>query len=55
MRQIEEVAVKDDYAPRPCVALPIGTRLEYPSEMPELVHLHDTAMLVFTDFSVISL
>lgn len=43
--------MKDDYAPRVCVPLQAGTTLETPSEMPELVHMNEPAVLVFTDFS----
>lgn len=43
--------MKEDYAPRVCVSLHAGTTLESPSEMPELVHMYESAMLVFTDFS----
>lgn len=43
--------MKDDYAPRVCVPLQAGTTLESPSELPELVHMNEPAMLVFTDFS----
>ncbi len=45
--------MKDDYAPRVCVLLQAGVLLETPSELPELVHFNEPAMLVFTDFSLI--
>ncbi len=45
--------MKDDYAPRVCVPLQAGILLETPSELPELVHFNEPAMLVFTDFSLI--
>ena len=45
--------MKDDYAPRICVPLQTDTTLESPSELPELVHMNEPAMLVFTDFSLI--
>ncbi len=45
--------MKDDYAPRVCIPLQAGTLLETPSELPELVHFNEAAMLVFTDFSLI--
>jgi CBS-domain-containing membrane protein len=43
--------MKDDYAPRVCVPLQSETTVESPSEMPELVHMNEPAMLVFTDFT----
>lgn len=43
--------MKDDYAPRICVPLQAKTTLESPSELPELVHMNEPAMLVFTDFT----
>ena len=39
------------YAPRSCVPLKAGIPVERPQDPPELVHLHDSAMLVFTDFA----
>ncbi len=39
------------YTPRECVALQANLPIERPEEPPELVHFHDPAMLVFTDFS----
>ena len=39
------------YTPRECVPLQANLAIENPEEPPELVHFHDTAMLVFTDFS----
>jgi CBS domain-containing protein len=49
--KLKEGVMKDDYAPRICVPLQVGTTLESPSEMPELVHMDEPAMQVFTDFS----
>jgi CBS domain-containing protein len=49
--ELKEDAMKDDYAPRTCVPLQPETTLETPSEMPELVHMNESAMLVFTDFA----
>jgi len=49
----KEGVMKDDYAPRVCVPLQAGILLETPSELPELVHFNEPAMLVFTDFSLI--
>ena len=43
--------MKDDYAPRVCVSLAEGTLVEHPPDMPELVHMHDPATYVFTDFT----
>lgn len=45
--------MKDDYAPRVCVPLPAGIFVEYPSAMPELVHMHDPASMVFIDFTLV--
>ena len=42
------------YAPRACVPLQANLPIERPEEPPELVHLHDSAMLVFTDFARVS-
>jgi len=39
-----------DYGPRQTITLPADLRLEHPEELPEIVHLDDPAMLVFTDF-----
>lgn len=39
-----------DYIPRQTVTLPTNNSIEHPEELPELVHLNDPAMLVFTDF-----
>ncbi len=39
------------YIPRDCVPLQANLRIERPEEPPELVHFHDSAMLVFTDFA----
>lgn len=39
-----------DYSPRQTITLPADLRLEHPEGLPELVHLGDPAMLVFTDF-----
>jgi CBS-domain-containing membrane protein len=38
------------YAPRTCVPLEANLPVERPQDPPELVHLHDSAMQVFTDF-----
>ena len=43
--------MKDDYAPRICIPLPAETLVDHPAEMPELVHMHDPAWMVLTDFS----
>ena len=43
--------MKDDYAPRICVSLAEGTLVGHPPDMPELVHMHDPATYVFTDFT----
>jgi CBS-domain-containing membrane protein len=40
-----------DYSPRDCIPLQPDLPIERPEEPPELVHLHDSAMLVLTDFS----
>lgn len=45
--------MKEDYAPRICVPLQAEMTLESPLELPELVHMNEPAMLVFTDFSLI--
>ena len=39
------------YMPRDCISLQASLPVEKPEEPPELVHFHDSAMLVFTDFS----
>lgn len=39
------------YSPRDCIPLQPNLRIERPEQPPELVHLHDSAMLVLTDFS----
>ena len=39
------------YAPRTSIPLEPGLAIESPQEPPEIVHYHDPAMLVFTDFS----
>ena len=39
------------YTPRDCIPLQTNLPIEHPEEPPELVHFHDSAMLVFTDFS----
>jgi CBS domain-containing protein len=43
--------MKFDYSPRDCVALAENLAIGHPKDPPELVHYHDSAMLVFTDFS----
>ncbi|GMQ83639.1 MAG: hypothetical protein BMS9Abin06_0374 [Gammaproteobacteria bacterium] len=43
--------MKSDYTPRECIHLPVNLPIEHPVDPPELVHYHDSAMLVFTDFS----
>lgn len=43
--------MKDEYAPRISIALPPGTMVAYPDELPDLVHLDDPASTVFTDFT----
>lgn len=45
--------MKDDYAPRVCIPLQAGTLVEHPNELPELVHMHDPATMVFIDFTLI--
>ncbi len=42
--------MKDDYSPRVCIAIPDGTGLQHPPDMPELIHMHEPALEVFTDF-----
>lgn len=39
------------YTPRDYISLQANLPIERPEEPPELVHFHDPAMLVFTDFS----
>ena len=39
------------YTPRDSIPLQANLRIESPEDPPELVHFHDPAMLVFTDFS----
>lgn len=39
------------YTPRDCFSLQANLPIEHPDEPPELVHFHDPAMQVFTDFS----
>ncbi len=39
------------YTPRDCIPLQAKLAIECPEEPPELVHFHDSAMLVFTDFA----
>ena len=39
------------YTRRECIPLEANLPVEHPEEPPELVHFHDSAMLVFTDFS----
>ncbi|MGB5275583.1 MAG: CBS domain-containing protein [Gammaproteobacteria bacterium] len=40
-----------DYSPRKTISMPADLPVEHPEEFPELVHLDDPALLVFTDFS----
>jgi CBS-domain-containing membrane protein len=39
------------YTPRDCIPLQSNLTIERPEEPPELVHFHDSAMLVFTEFA----
>ena len=39
------------YTPRDCIPLQPVLTIERPEQPPELVHFHDSAMLVFTDFT----
>jgi len=43
--------MKAEFAPRVTVPLPPDTMVTHPDELPELVHLEDPAMSVFTDFT----
>ena len=43
--------MKFDYTPRDYIALAENLAIDHPQEPPELVHYHDSAMTVFTDFS----
>jgi len=43
--------MKEAFAPRVTVLLPPDTRVMHPDALPELVHLDDPAMSVFTDFT----
>ena len=43
--------MKFDYTPRDYIALAENLAIDHPQEPPELVHYHDSAMAVFTDFS----
>ena len=39
------------YTPRDCIPLQANLPIERPEQPPELVHFHDSAMQVFTDFA----
>ena len=39
------------YTPRDCIPLGANLPIERPEQPPELVHFHDSAMQVFTDFT----
>ncbi len=39
------------YTPRDCIPLQANLPIERPEQPPELVHFHDSAMQVFTDFT----
>ena len=39
------------YTPRDCIPLQSNLPIEHPEQPPELVHFHDSAMQVFTDFT----
>ena len=39
------------YTPRDCIPLQANLTIESPEQPPELVHFHDSAMQVFTDFA----
>jgi CBS-domain-containing membrane protein len=43
--------MKFDYSPRDCIALAENLAIGHPKDPPELVHYHDSAMAVFTDFN----
>lgn len=43
--------MRSAFTPRDCIPLQSSLPIERPEEPPELVHFHDSAMLVFTDFS----
>jgi CBS domain-containing protein len=43
--------MKEAFAPRVTVLLPPDTLVTHPDELPELVHLDDPAMSVFSDFT----
>jgi CBS domain-containing protein len=43
--------MKEEYAPRCTIPLTPDTKVTHPEELPELVHLHDPAISVFTDFT----
>jgi len=46
--------MRSAYTPRDCIPLQASLPIERPEQLPELVHFHDSAMLVFTDFSRVS-
>ena len=39
------------YTPRDCIPLQANLPIDRPEQPPELVHFHDSAMQVFTDFT----
>lgn len=43
--------MKDEFASRDTVPMPAGTTVTHPEELPELVHMNDPAVTVFTDFT----
>ncbi len=43
--------MKDEYAPRITITLPLNTTVTHPDELPELVHIDDPATTVFIDFT----
>jgi len=43
--------MKEEYAPRITIALPLNTTVTHPDELPELVHFDDPSTTVFTDFT----
>ena len=43
--------MQEAYTHRDCISLQASLPIERPEEPPELVHFHDSAMLVFTDFA----